>query len=109
MLIFSAIGMVGFLLLILSWLYGDFRAAPEGAEPVWSSSRVVATFVTVFGSAGAIALSRGVNVLLSVVIGVFAGYAAGYAVLRWVRFVHRRDARLLAEQEAREDTPNDPT
>jgi hypothetical protein len=131
MLIFSAIGMAGFFVLIVAWLYGDFGAiavpeeesagsgmvselvknswlaawAPDqgqSGEPGWFSTRVVAFAITVFGVTGAILCSLGASRLVSANLGAFTGYVAGVLFLRVVRFFWRREIRLELEREAQE-------
>ncbi len=107
--VFLAIGGVGFLFLLLSFVIGEIAdlmggvevdhdhdvahdGDPMGAGPSPFSTRVLAMFVTAFGAAGAIATHYGMTPLPASGIGIVSGVACGAVVYAFARMLHGQQA-----------------
>lgn len=102
MTIFLAIGAVGLLFTLVSFLFGEIFEALEfdgdfdheiGHDgPGFFSVRVISIFITAFGGFAAIATSRGVGPLASSLIGIAGGVLLGGVVYFFARFLYSQQA-----------------
>jgi membrane protein implicated in regulation of membrane protease activity len=107
MLVFAAIGMVGFFFLIVSALFGGHadhemdHSVDHGHEagPSWFSTRVIAMFLTGFGATGAIARVYDLNYPLSTALGVTTGVLVGAAGFQLIHFFMRQQASSTVMEE----------
>ena len=92
LIIFIAIGALGFLFLMISLIVGDlfdafdfdldFDADFDGADGGFGmlDTRVISVFLTTFGGIGAIAVQLGYNALSAILSGLVGGIILGAAV-----------------------------
>ena len=110
MLIFVAIASVGFLLLLISALFGehdtDHDAGLETAHeigfadhPSPFSLRIISLFFTAFGACGALARIAGASVLMASVAGTAGGLVVGFAGYHLIAFFMRQQASSLIPDE----------
>ena len=79
--VFAAIGLIGFLFLLLSLVIGELfdhgadlgHGGFEHGGPGFLSSRVLSVLVTAFGGTGAIATQMGAGTMVSSIIGAVVG------------------------------------
>ena len=96
--VFVAIASVGFLVLIVSLLFGelfDFFSVDHDFDtggPGMFSSRVIAVFVTAFGGTGAIGVYYGLSPVAASVLGAASGVMFGAAILAFARFLYSQQA-----------------
>lgn len=106
--VFLAIGSLGFLFLLLSFVVGEVSDLFGGIEidhdhdlahdldhgggPSVFSTRVLAMFVTAFGACGALATHYGVTPLPASGIGFVSGAFFGGLVYAFARFLHGQQA-----------------
>lgn len=101
--IFLAIAAIGFLFLIISFLFGElFGHADIGAHggdvhgDVHGvgvlNPRVLAVFVTAFGGFGAIAVYLGYRIEISSAIGIVGGLVFGGVIYLFARFLYSQQA-----------------
>lgn len=100
--VFLAIGAVGFLFLLASFVFGEFLhdfdldgdtdhdIGHDG--PGIFSARVLSVFLTTFGGVGAISVSQGYSIFASSLFGLGGGAALGYAVYLFARFLYSQQA-----------------
>lgn len=111
MLVFAAIGMVGFFFLIITALFGGDHEADHGLEgghdlghdaggPSPFSLRIISLFLTGFGATGAMARSYGLGYPLSSAAGVATGVVVGFAGFKLIEFFMQQQASsTLAEED----------
>jgi membrane protein implicated in regulation of membrane protease activity len=98
--IFLTIGAIGFLFVLISFLFGeifeglgaDFHHDLSHEGPGLISARVISIFVTAFGGFGAIAVSQGFGSLASSLVGLAGGVALGAVVYYFARFLYSQQA-----------------
>lgn len=98
--VFLAIGAIGFLFVLISFLFGeifeglglDFHHDLSHEGPGIFSARVISIFVTAFGGFGAIAVSEGLGPLASSIIGLGGGGVLGALVYFFARFLYSQQA-----------------
>jgi membrane protein implicated in regulation of membrane protease activity len=106
--VFLAIGSIGFLFLLLSFVVGEVsdllggidvdhdhdvaHAGDHGAGPSPFSTRVMAMFLTAFGACGAIATHYGLSPLPASAVGMVSGTFFGSIVYVFARFLHGQQA-----------------
>lgn len=102
--VFLAIGSVGLLFLLISFLFGEvFEHLDWGhvghdlgeSGPGVLSLRVLSVFVTAFGGGGALGVSRGFGVFGSVLFGLTGGVVSGGAVYYFGRLLYAQQASSL--------------
>jgi len=97
--VFLAIGAVGFLFLVVSFVFGEvfdhlgfgFDHLDHGG-PGFFSGRVVAVFVTAFGGFGAVATHYGLSPLPACGVGFGSGMLFGGAIYLFARFLFNQQA-----------------
>jgi len=108
MTIFLAIGGLGFLFLLVSFIVGDIFDAIgfEFGVNLDAShdfgvfdSRVIAIFLTAFGGFGAIAGSLGFGALASSFFGILGGIFFGASVFYLGRFLYRQQSSSSVSEE----------
>ncbi len=103
LIIFLAVGGLGFLFLVVSLILGDlFEAfdldfdadfdADGGMEIGILDSRVISVFLTAFGFVGAAALKFGLTVLVSTALGVGSGILFGALIFGFGYLLHTQQA-----------------
>jgi membrane protein implicated in regulation of membrane protease activity len=94
--IFLAVGLVGFVFLIVSALFGEifehFEGLDDAGGPGFFSTRVMAVFVTAFGGSGAIATYYGVPPMPASGVGLVTGGVFGGAIYFFARFLYGQQA-----------------
>lgn len=104
--VFLAIGSLGFVFLLLSFVVGEIsdlfgglevdhdvsHDADHGGGPSVFSTRVLAMFVTAFGACGAIATHYGLTPLPASGVGFVSGAFFGGLVYAFARFLHGQQA-----------------
>jgi hypothetical protein len=101
--IFLAIAAVGFIFLIVSFLFGElFGHADVGAHGgdvhgdlhgiSFLNPRVLSVFVTAFGGFGAIAVHLGYRIEISSAIGLIGGLIFGGIIYLFARFLYGQQA-----------------
>ena len=98
--VFLAIALVGFLFLLISLVFGGiFEHFEWGADgdmdhggPGFFSGRIIAVFITAFGSFGAIATHYGLSPLPASGIGFGSGVAFGGCIYVFARFLYGQQA-----------------
>ncbi len=100
--VFLAIGAIGFLFVLISFLFGEiFEGLDFGHDadhdfghegPGLISARVISIFVTAFGGFGAIAVSEGLGPLAGSIVGLAGGVALGAVVYYFARFLYSQQA-----------------
>jgi hypothetical protein len=95
--VFIAVGALGFLFLLFSFLFGEFFEefdSDEGADqdlgdgPSIFSLRTLAVFITGLGGLGAIAELRGAETAVSALVGLAGGFALAGAVYGFARYLY---------------------
>lgn len=109
MLVFAAIGMVGFFFLIITALFGGDHDADHGFEgghdlghegPSPFSLRIISLFLTGFGATGAIARSYGLGFPASSGLGVSTGLVLAFAGFKLIEFfMHQQASSTVAEED----------
>ena len=100
LMVFLAIGAIGFIFLLLSLVVGDifdsfgFDTGLDGAADGhgFLDSRVLSVFVTSFGGFGAIGIQMGFGVVASSFIGLAGGVVLGGLVSLFARFLHQQQS-----------------
>lgn len=102
MTIFLAIGAIGMLFTVISFLFGEiFEALHFGGDfhhdighdgPSILSTRVISIFITAFGGFGAIATSQEIGPTVSSLIGITGGVVMGGAVYFFARFLYSQQS-----------------
>lgn len=106
--VFLAIAAVGFLILLLSLIFGeifdlfgdfdhDWNHDLSHGGPGFLSSRVISVFITAFGGTGAIAASRGYPVLTSSILGLVIGVLLATPVYFFARFLYSQQSSSLVQ------------
>jgi membrane protein implicated in regulation of membrane protease activity len=99
--IFTGIGAVGFLFLLVSLLFGEvfehfdfghFDHDIDGGGPTFFSVRGIAVFITAFGGFGAIATNLGYSALPSSALGFAGGLILATVVYFFARFLYGQQA-----------------
>jgi membrane protein implicated in regulation of membrane protease activity len=99
--VFIAVGAMGFLFLLVSFLFGEFfeefNADHDadhdlGGGPGVFSLRTLSIFTTGLGGLGAIAALRGAGAAVSAVVGLAGGVALAGAVYVFARFLYRQQS-----------------
>jgi membrane protein implicated in regulation of membrane protease activity len=99
--VFLAVGALGFLFLLFSFLFGEFFEEvdiDEGADPDLGdgpsvfSLRTLAVFITGLGGLGAIAELRGAGAAVSGVVGLVGGMALAGAVYGFARYLYQQQS-----------------
>jgi hypothetical protein len=101
--IFLAIAAVGFLFLIISFVFGEiFGHSDIGAHGgdvhgdvhgiSFLNTRVLSVFVTAFGGFGAIAVHLGYRIEISTAIGIIGGLIFGGIIYLFARFLYGQQA-----------------
>ena len=100
--VFVTIGAIGFLFVLISFLFGeifegldfghDFHHDFSHEGPGIFSARVISVFITSLGGFGAIAVSAGLGVVASSIIGFTGGFALGALVYFFARFLYSQQA-----------------
>lgn len=118
MLIFMMLGAIGFLMLLLSLVFGDhgdlsaehefgFEHGYEGGDgdhensggPSPFSMRVIAIVLVFFSVGGSLARYYDVSYMTSSLIGVAAGLIAGFLAFQFVRILWKQQASSTASYE----------
>jgi len=102
MTIFLAIGAVGLLFTLVSFLFGeifeamefegDFDHEIDHDGPGLFSVRVISVFVTAFGGFAAISNSHGIGTVASSLLGIAGGVLLGGVVYLFARFLYSQQA-----------------
>ena len=101
LVIFLAIGGIGFLFLVISLIVGDLLDAFDfdfdadfdgGMEIGILDSRVISVFLTAFGFVGAAALKFGLSVLMSSALGIGSGVLFGALIFGFGYLLHTQQA-----------------
>lgn len=98
--VFLAIAAMGFLVLLISLVFGEifdhlgggFDAALDHGGPGFFSSRIIAVFVTAFGGFGAVATHYGLSPLPASGVGSASGLVFGGAIYAFARFLFGQQA-----------------
>ncbi len=98
--VFLAIGAVGFVFLLISFVVGDifdslgFETGLDGGAEGHAllDSRVISVFVTAFGGFGAIGIQMGLPIVASSLIGLGGGIFLGGVVSLFGRFLYRQQS-----------------
>jgi hypothetical protein len=99
--VFLAVGALGFLFLLFSFLFGEFFEEvdfDEGADldlddgPSVFSLRTLAVFITGLGGLGAIAELRGAGAMVSAFVGLAGGVALAGAVYGFALYLYRQQS-----------------
>ncbi|MBM3812659.1 MAG: hypothetical protein FJW20_13610 [Acidimicrobiia bacterium] len=100
--VFIGIGSIGFLILIVSLIYGelfdhlggdfDHDADFDHGGPSFFSSRVLSVFITAFGGFGAIATHYGLTVLPASGVGFMSGVVFATLIYYFARFLYSQQA-----------------
>jgi membrane protein implicated in regulation of membrane protease activity len=99
--VFIAIGALGFLFLLFSFVFGDFFEEGdigEGADHDFSDGpgvlnlRTLGIFITGLGGLGAIAELRGAALTVSATVGLAGGLALAGAVYGFARYLYRQQS-----------------
>jgi membrane protein implicated in regulation of membrane protease activity len=107
--VFLAVGALGFLFLLFSFLFGEFFEEvdfDEGADldlddgPGVFSLRTLAVFITGLGGLGAITELRGAGAMVSAFVGLTGGVALAGAVYGFARYLYRQQSssHITAEE-----------
>ncbi len=108
MTIFLAIGGLGFLFLLVSFIVGDIFDAigfdfdmnlDANHDFGVFDSRVIAIFLTAFGGFGAIGVSLGYGALAGSLFGILGGVAFGALVFYFGRFLYRQQSSSSVTEE----------
>jgi membrane protein implicated in regulation of membrane protease activity len=108
MTIFLAIGALGFLFLLASFIVGDIFDAlgfdfdlslDANHDFGLLDSRVISIFLTAFGGFGAIGTALGFNALVSSLLGILGGVFFGALVFYFGRFLYRQQASSSVTEE----------
>lgn len=101
LMIFLAIGAIGFLFLIISLIIGDLFDALDigfdtdadgGTEIGVLDSRVISVFLTAFGFVAAIFLKLAFGTVLSLLVGLGSGILLGGLIFAFGYFLHTQEA-----------------
>jgi hypothetical protein len=99
--VFIAVGSLGFLFLLFSFLFGEFFEEVDfgedadhdlGAGPNVFSLRTLGIFITGLGGLGAIAELRGAGAVVSASIGLAGGVALAGVVYGFARYLYRQQS-----------------
>jgi hypothetical protein len=99
--VFIAVGALGFLFLLFSFLFGEFFEefdVDEGADqdlgdgPSIFSLRTLSIFITGLGGLGAIAELRGAGSAVSALVGLAGGFALAGAVYGFTLYLYRQQS-----------------
>jgi membrane protein implicated in regulation of membrane protease activity len=98
--VFLAIAGVGFLFLIVSLVFGeifdffdhDLDLGIDHGGPGILSSRVIAVFITAFGSFGAIAVNNGLSAGAASGVGAASGLVFGGVIYAFLHFLYGQQA-----------------
>ncbi|HEY6402691.1 MAG TPA: hypothetical protein VI479_14840 [Blastocatellia bacterium] len=99
--VFIAVGAMGFLFLLCSFLFGEFFEefnADHGADhdlgdgPGVFSLRTLSIFITGLGGLGAIAALRGAGAAVSASVGLAGGAALAGAVYSFARYLYQQQS-----------------
>jgi hypothetical protein len=99
--VFTAVGALGFLFLLFSFLFGEFFEEldfDEGVDqdlsdgPSVFSLRTLSIFITGLGGVGAIAELRGAGVVISASVGLIGGLALAGAVYGFTLYLYRQES-----------------
>jgi membrane protein implicated in regulation of membrane protease activity len=106
--VFIAVGAMGFLFLLFSFLFGEFIDdvnIDDGADhdfgdgPSVFSLRTLAVFLAGLGGLGAIAELRGAGVVVSASVGLAGGVALAGMVYGFARYLYRQQSSSLVTLE----------
>lgn len=100
LMVFLAIGGLGFVFLFLSLIVGDLfdsfgiETGVDGAADGHGllDSRVISVFVTSFGGFGAIGIQMGLGIVASSLIGLGGGVVLGGLVSLFARFLYKQQS-----------------
>ncbi len=106
MLVYAAIGAVGFLFLLVMLFLGDVggdhdagghdgvldHGGPDGGGPGFFSVRIMAAFLTAFGVGGVVARYNGLSHPLASGVGVLAGVVMAGLVYQFARMLYGQQA-----------------
>jgi membrane protein implicated in regulation of membrane protease activity len=99
--VFIAVGALGFLFLLFSFLFGEFFEELDlgedadqglGDGPSVFSLRTLSIFITGLGGLGAIAALRGAGAAVSALVGLAGGVALAGAVYGFARYLYRQQS-----------------
>lgn len=101
--VFLAVGAVGFVFLLVTFLFGelfdhldlgghDFDHGVDAGAPSVFSSRVLAVFVSAFGTTGAIATFYGLRLVPASLAGLTSGFVFGGLIWLFARFLYSQQA-----------------
>lgn len=95
--VFLAIAAVGFLFLMLALIFGEIfdffdHGDIDTGGPGVLSSRVIAVFITAFGSVGALAVQNGYSPGMASVFGTISGAVFGGALAMLGRFLYNQQS-----------------
>jgi membrane protein implicated in regulation of membrane protease activity len=94
--IFLAVGLVGFIFLIVSAVFGEIFEHVDGLDdhggPGFFSTRVMAVFITAFGGSGAIATYYGAPPMPAAGVGLVTGGIFGGAIYYFAQFLYGQQA-----------------
>lgn len=100
--VFVTIGAVGFLFVLVSFLFGelfdmfghdgDFGQDGDHGGPGFFSTRVISVFVTAFGGIGAIATQYGLSPMAASGAGSASGAVLGGVVYAFARFLYSQQS-----------------
>jgi membrane protein implicated in regulation of membrane protease activity len=94
--IFLAVGLVGFIFLIVSAVFGEIFEHVDGLDdhggPGLFSTRVMAVFITAFGGSGAVATYYGAPPMPAAGAGLVTGVIFGGAIYCFARFLYGQQA-----------------
>lgn len=102
LVIFLSIAAIGFLLALISFVFGELFDAFEFHHdfeiddgPSIFSVRVLSVFATAFGGFAALSVYQGAGVFFSTVVGLVGGGAFGMAVYFFARFLYNQQSSSL--------------
>jgi membrane protein implicated in regulation of membrane protease activity len=98
--VFLAIAVLGFLVLLVSLLFGSvFEHFGDGTDhdfshggPSFFSLRILSVFVTAFGGFGAMGVNYGLSTLASSGLGFLSGVFFAWLIYLFARFLHSQQA-----------------
>ncbi|HEY0872252.1 MAG TPA: hypothetical protein VGD94_02175 [Vicinamibacterales bacterium] len=95
--VFLAIAAVGFLFLMLALIFGEIfdffdHGDIDTGGPGVLSSRVIAVFITGFGTTGALAVQNGYSTGMASVFGAISGAVLGGAIAMLGRFLYNQQS-----------------
>jgi membrane protein implicated in regulation of membrane protease activity len=99
LMVFLAIGAIGFIFLLVSLILGDIfdsfgvDTGLDGTDGHgFLDSRVISVFVTAFGGFGAIGIQMGLGIVASSLLGLAGGVVLGGVVSFFARFLYKQQS-----------------